>query len=165
MLKAINISAAEAATIEKLPNNTVVISINSTNGECYPLKIDRNSSKVLTLRFDDVTAVKKRIYGEGEHTPITSDQAAELCNFIERNKESNFIIHCQAGISRSGAVALFIHRYYGHELKENFWKVSRPNYYVLGRLIAYSEYKEYIDDVHSVWAKLSKEDKEILKVR
>ena len=140
MPTAININAFIAEKIYYLDDNTVLISINPEEPEeLFRLNIDRNSSKVLTLRFSDVT--KECGYKDSILHPINKQQTLDLLEFIERNKNKNFIIHCAAGISRSGAVALYIHETYGHELKPNFWQVSHPNNFVLNMLRNKGDYE------------------------
>lgn len=140
MLLAINICAPEAETFKFLPNNTVMISINQEEPHpLFPLKLDRNDSRILTVRFSDVTKEHEH-HGEILH-PINKETALQMLDFIERNKSKNFIIHCAAGISRSAAVAQFIHEKYGHELKPRFWSVSHPNNFVLGMLREKGDYK------------------------
>lgn len=140
MLFAININAPQAESIKKLPENHVLISINQEEPEeLFPLKIDRNLPEVLTLRFSDIT--KPLDYKGQMLYPINKKQTLQLLEFIEKYKDKNFIIHCAAGISRSGAVAQFINETYGHSLKPEFWKVSHPNNYVLYMLRTKGEYK------------------------
>lgn len=89
------------------------ISINNTidNVEPYFLE-DRPNLKVIF--FDDVS---EDIYTPDLKNPgelvqvkaMTEAQAQELYSFIKSNKEKEcIIIHCTAGVSRSGAVATFI---------------------------------------------------------
>ena len=50
---------------------------------------------------------------------FTNEQAKELYEFIKINKDkSRAIIHCGAGISRSGAIGVFIHSLYGNNSPE-----------------------------------------------
>lgn len=128
MLTAINIDLNRAQEIDKLDDNTVLISINQEYEPLPRLKLDRLSSKILTLQFNDITAPVDVFM------PMSPDQGLKILDFVNINKNKNFIIHCAAGISRSSAIALFIHLNYGHKLKENFWKSARPNAFVLGRL-------------------------------
>lgn len=139
MLKAINIHAPAAESIESLDDNTVLISINNNFEELFPLKLNRNDPKILTVQFDDVTE-NKYYQGVIFKRRIDKETTLKILGFIEKNKEKNFIINCMAGRSRSGAVAQFISETYGHELKENFWKVSSPNNYVLYMLREKGEY-------------------------
>lgn len=133
MPKATNICAAEAKEIKYLPNNTVLISINEPDGDLYTLKLDRNSSKILTVRFPDITAkieVKGRLY-----LPINDEIALNILDFINRNIGKDFIVNCAAGVSRSSAICLYLHLFHGYELKPRFWQLSNPNKYVMGQLI------------------------------
>ncbi len=161
MLSAINISAREAAGIRELPNNTVLISINNSLDPLFTLQLDRQSSKVLTVVFDDITAPKQF---EGTDLKVMDgDDTVKILDFINIHKDKNFIIHCAAGISRSAAVALFISRYYGHTLKDRYWSICHPNYYILGRLISCKEYGKHLD-VHNVLVGLPEEDRKILRI-
>jgi predicted protein tyrosine phosphatase len=147
MLKAINISCYEAAEIKQLPDNTVLISINECYGDVYPLKLDRNGSNILTVRFADVQSDGHKRMGH-DLKKIDEYNNLLILEFINNNKDKNFIIHCHAGISRSSAVALFIHLTLGHELKPTFYTGnSNPNMLVIGSLFYYKYYylrKKYI---------------------
>lgn len=141
MPTATNISGPEAERIKYLPDNTVLISINEVDDELWRLHLDRLSSKVLTVRFPDITA--KLEYKGNLLLPISVETALKIINFVNINQDKNFIIHCAAGISRSAAVALFINREYGHELKPDFWRLCHPNPYVLGLLTRERHSKKY----------------------
>jgi predicted protein tyrosine phosphatase len=135
MPKAINICADEARKFKKLPDNTVLISINQQYGDLYPLNLKRDSSRILTVRFDDITG--KIVDGRTGliYTPMGEETALKILNFINVNYGKDFIIHCHAGISRSAAICLYLNIMEGYELKKNFWSLCHPNYYVLGKLI------------------------------
>jgi predicted protein tyrosine phosphatase len=135
MPKAININAYQAGDIIQLAPDTVMVSINNEHEQLFPLLLDRKSPKVLTLQFADIQD-DKYMNGTTYH-PIPEEQAYWLLKFIEEHKGKNFIVHCAAGISRSAAVCLFLHLMHGYDLKENFWKVSHPNKYVVGALMVY----------------------------
>lgn len=49
-------------------------------------------------------------------------------NFVEQHKEKDFIVHCDAGISRSSAVAFFIKDFVGHSVEH--YHVVFPNPWV-----------------------------------
>lgn len=132
-LTAINISALEAEKIEHLSAQDVLISVNNPTEPLHKLSIDRNSEHVLTLSFFDITG---RLQYKGKlFYPISNEEAAKIVKFINKWQHKNFIIHCTAGVSRSSAIALFINLTYGHGLKPNFWEISDPNPYVLGKLV------------------------------
>lgn len=132
MLKAINISAYKAAEITKLPPNTVLISINREHAELFDLRLDRKDNRILTLQFSDITT-NDEVNGIIFHT-LDNLTALKILDFININKDKNFIIHCARGVSRSSAICLYIHLMYGHELKKDYWQKSNPNSMVLGQL-------------------------------
>ena len=47
-----------------------------------------------------------------EQDLMSSDEAKAIVDFVERNKDKYIIVHCDAGISRSSAVAAAILKYY-----------------------------------------------------
>jgi predicted protein tyrosine phosphatase len=61
-----------------------------------------NHPNVLNVDLNDVET------DEGDYKAITSEQSTEIMAFILRNERKDFIIHCHAGISRSGGIALFM---------------------------------------------------------
>ena len=135
MLTATNISAAEVGQIEKLPENTVLINFNNSYSDLFKLKLDRNDTdNILTLVVDDITGPTK--LSNGTVLSLFDEGAAlTILNFINLNKDKNFIINCHAGISRSSAVCLYLNMIYGHELKPRFWEISEPNAFIIGSLI------------------------------
>ena len=81
-------------------NDTFFISIHY-NGVKDPYFENRENVKV--LYFDDC------LVKDQYNTPINEDQAMELLDFIDLHKDKKYcMIHCAAGISRSGAVGTFI---------------------------------------------------------
>jgi len=76
-----------------------------------------NHSNVLNLSFDDCE-------NDGDPSPtqyigtksFSEEQAKEVYDFIKNNEDKEtFIIHCMAGISRSGGVGLFINDYFNQD--------------------------------------------------
>ena len=133
MPKATNIPKELAEDIDVLPDNTVLISINEEHEPLYPLKLDRTNPNILTVKFSDITA-KREWMGKTIY-PINEATTLKILDFINIHKGKDFIIHCAAGVSRSSAIALYLHLFHDYELRENFWNVSHPNKYVLGHLI------------------------------
>lgn len=75
----------------------------------------QNHENVINLQFDDCEH-------DGEPSPtqpagtkaFSEEQAKELFQFIKRNRnKETIVVHCMAGISRSGAVGAFINGYAG----------------------------------------------------
>lgn len=78
-----------------------------------------NHVNVLNLEFDDVEN-ECELRGVS-FFPISEKQAKETVEFIERNLDKNFIIHCRAGISRSQAIGQFLlENYDGHFVESEF---------------------------------------------
>lgn len=131
--EAINISAIEAQHIKTLGANCVLISINDEHGDLNQLKFKETEENVLRLRFTDIC---EEIQDKGKtYHPINDEQADQILNFVAKHDGKNIIVHCAAGVSRSSATCLFLHLFYGYELRKNFWQVSEPNKFVLGSLI------------------------------
>ena len=62
-----------------------------------------NKSNVKVMVFDDCS------FKHNHEVPMTEEQAIELLDFIDEHVDKEeCIVHCAAGISRSGAVGTFI---------------------------------------------------------
>lgn len=95
------------------------ISINSTpeaNEEFSNSYFKENHSNVLILHFDDVTEDGNvSPFGDdlGKTKAFSEDQAKQIIEFLNKNKDKRAcMLHCAAGISRSGAVGAFIADYF-----------------------------------------------------
>ena len=128
----------------ELNSGWAFISIQSTKAlepsESPYFKMDHEN--VLTLTFDDITDKDTDVLTQykGSRLFDTTD-AKKIISFVEKNKDRKFLIHCTAGISRSGAVGTFIQRVLGIGYKK-FLKDNpniSPNAYVLSVLM--SEYR------------------------
>jgi len=76
----------------------------------------KNNENVLVLFFDDIDKdlfVRKAEDGsEIWHRAFTQQQAEQVIEFINRNRnKTTCVIHCTAGVRRSGTIAEFINRY------------------------------------------------------
>lgn len=81
-----------------------VISIQDTHIGGFGFSFSRNKycRDTLTLYFDDIEVATEGL------TLFTSQQAGEIIEFILRNRTvDTLLVHCYAGISRTGAVADF----------------------------------------------------------
>ncbi len=91
---------------DELSDRTLIIEIIDTQSDSInntPV-FKGQSSKLLVQYFDDVDNKVTNC------TPFNEDQALEIVNFVTRHTHfDKFIVHCSAGISRSGAVGLFIY--------------------------------------------------------
>ena len=88
--------------------NTYLISINNTHTQhTYSYFEEVYASNLLKLYFDDVT------YNASGNVLFDSKMAKEVlrfANFIKLNETDNteIIIHCSAGINRSGSIGKFL---------------------------------------------------------
>ena len=114
-------------------SNVAFISINDIGGtNQIPYFNGCNSENVLVLYFDDVEKdLEIPIIGENRIQKVkafTIEQAKILFDFIVKNSEKkSFIVHCSAGISRSGAVGTFINDYF----RQSYFEFIEKNPYIL----------------------------------
>jgi len=110
----------------------------------------------LLLDFHDIDepfiCVEKPDPAQGSYHGMSMDQAKEVVAFAEKHKAASLIIiHCAAGVSRSGAVGTFLAEYYGVDWRE-FARMNPqilPNQYVLKllRIAAGEDFGEKYDEV------------------
>lgn len=120
---------------EQEHSDTMFISINETENMLHAIpRLNKNGSyfieeksNVLILHFDDVS--EDLMHPEhGLIKAMDEGQAERVIKFLEANKGAKkLLVHCAAGVSRSGAVAQFVNDYYGGD-KEYF---KRNNKYIL----------------------------------
>lgn len=99
-------TAIEAAQLPDTPH--IVVSISTP--ESPPAKIRTNGSTldVLRLWFHDMDSVKEG-WEEKEEDLFQRDQAEKVVDLVLAHPEAEwFIVHCDAGISRSSATAAAI---------------------------------------------------------
>ncbi|MDR0926656.1 MAG: hypothetical protein LBO69_02685 [Ignavibacteria bacterium] len=77
-----------------------------------------NHANVINLDIDDVEADFED--AATVYKAITAEQADDLVSFIKNNEHKDFVIHCHAGISRSGGVALFLFDHFDWVDREDF---------------------------------------------
>jgi len=109
---------------------TFFISINDSCGT-DEIPYFENKENVKVLFFDDVEKdLEVPIIGTKEvlvAKAFTSVQAKELLEFIESHKDKeSCIVHCAAGISRSGAVGTFVNDFYGGD----WFEFKKQNPYI-----------------------------------
>lgn len=95
--------------------NSFFISVNNTFDEDKPIL--ENKSNVKVMFFDDVDRdISVPLIGGGSRlkaNAFTIEQAEELYSFIKKQKGKLLgVVHCSAGISRSGAIGTFLCDYF-----------------------------------------------------
>jgi len=91
------ITLYEADYIDKF--NTVLISIHDPDSDIHPDEKVQGFKDVLQIQFWDVEDTI------GNYTVIDKEQGKVIKDFIEKNKDKRFLVHCAAGQSRSAGVA------------------------------------------------------------
>ncbi len=86
---------------------------------------------LLQLAFPDMDLPRKG------WDPFSCEQAREVFDFTEKywNISEVFMIHCEAGISRSAAIAAALHKVYIGGDNNKYWKIYRPNALVYSTLL------------------------------
>lgn len=94
------------------------------NNEANPLA---RIYRVLSLDFDDIDG--NYAHETPECTPMSTEQAKMILNFVEHNTCNRFIISCHAGVSRSAGVCAALMKIYNG----NDFEIFNCNKYVPNR--------------------------------
>ena len=112
----------------------MVVSI--TDPDAPPARLDVGFREVLAVAFHDV--IEPVRWGETELAPITPAQAHAVVAFLERwHADADalaLLVHCEAGISRSAAVARFAAERYAIPVRSRWPDCPAANITVLQRL-------------------------------
>ena len=100
----------EQAEALKPDRGSVVISISSPG---FPANLKEGWLDVLRLEFHDVVSIPR---GIPDLIPFTYEHVEKVHEFVERYLDQDFMIHCDAGVSRSVAIGVFLQDVYGAEL-------------------------------------------------
>ena len=110
-------SPTEVELLEKAK----IISINSSWGfdDTPPFSEDLlNHPHLLTLTFDDICNEPETLEDLGNAILFNEDMAHAIMRFVDDGKLS-LLVHCTAGISRSGAVGEVLNWYFNRYLETN----------------------------------------------
>ena len=78
---------------------------------------------VLKLNFDDITESARSIGEDKFAYGMNVDQAKQIVDFIDKNIDKDFYIHCHAGKSRSQAIVRYILDFY----PDHDWETRTEN--------------------------------------
>lgn len=104
---------------EVLENKAIIRIHNINDKKWYPNKEENK----LVLFFNDykmhnISLFEKiKAYLNFETTCLNKATAIEILDYINNNKEKDFIIHCEYGRSRSVAIAIFLRDNLGYTIK------------------------------------------------
>jgi predicted protein tyrosine phosphatase len=109
-------AAEKASALIKTPH--AIISITDPDSSFPTFAPNENRIAILSLRFYDLDDISDQMepkdaveylaqFGDGL---FKDDQAAEIVEFVEgiRDRAKGILVHCEAGVSRSAAVAAVI---------------------------------------------------------
>jgi predicted protein tyrosine phosphatase len=123
--------ALEAARPHEVPH--VIISITSGADDVARLRKNDQCRGVLRLSFPDAETPSDQ-FAEGEL--FSRSQGVQVWNFVLRHRTfQRFVLHCDAGVSRSPALAAAIARVLGFDDAEFFSGKYHPNMRVYRLLI------------------------------
>lgn len=131
------------SNVEEYKNTFFISIINTSTKKIEEQPILKDAENVKVLYFDD-TLVDYDVPIIGEQRSVkalamTYLQAEELVSFIVKHKDKkSCIVHCSAGISRSGAVGTFINDIYGVKYDE----FIKNNPYIQANVHVYSLLKK-----------------------
>lgn len=77
----------------------------------------------LRLKVDDVTTNLP-----GTHVMTLDDANALLC-FLKKHPKSDVVVHCDQGVSRTGACVYILNQYLGYSCSEHWNSVGRSEHY------------------------------------
>lgn len=100
----------EQAEVREPTPGTVIISISSPG---CPANLKDGWEDVLRLEFHDVV---KPVTGIPELVLFSVAHVEQIHDFVEHNLDKDFVVHCDAGVSRSVAVGVFLRDVYDAEL-------------------------------------------------
>lgn len=101
-------------------------------------KYDKTINNFLQVKMWDVETDVKDADGVIYNKP-SDTELKKIVDFVNKHKDKiGFIIHCSAGVSRSGAVATFIYDKFLSEIDKDKFRYENkhimPNIYILNRL-------------------------------
>ena len=86
--------------------------ISIVDSGCPPAQLEPGWSRLLRLHFDDITVAPPPGFGD-RFVPFAWGDAARVVLFVSqlvRRPPPRVVVHCWAGVSRSGAVAAYVAR-------------------------------------------------------
>ena len=137
----------QAISKASFDNNFTSEIMSSYNYACFIsiLDIDNNEEK-FDKTIDNFLQVKMWDIEENEvgnglvfYEKPSESELQKIVNFVNKHKDKTvFIVHCSAGISRSGAVVRYISEKFYDEVDFDFYKKNnkqiQPNLYILKTL-------------------------------
>ncbi len=110
--------------------NHPVVCVSITDTEKEDAELPEGLHDTIRLKFDDI---EKFIPAFPQLKKANLEQLEDLGAFLKKHRGAEVVVHCEAGISRSSAVAVAVKMAFDeYTLVE---KDRMPNEYVLGHLL------------------------------
>jgi predicted protein tyrosine phosphatase len=102
-----NITNASRELVERTPGNPAVALISITDPSQAKARLQSGWLDVLRVSFHDIGAEHFPASPENrvKYLPMTQLQASQVATFLRVHHAAHVLVHCEAGISRSFAVA------------------------------------------------------------
>jgi predicted protein tyrosine phosphatase len=126
MLKHVIFTSRQSACSRPAWNNWAVISIADVGAD--DARLQQGWHDVLRLGFDDID------HDDGEYVLCDEFHARAIIEFVERcndEKVEGILVHCNAGISRSAAVAKWISERHGLNFPAEYDQYNKHVYITL----------------------------------
>lgn len=145
-LKAIALSHQEALLYKPLKNTVLISYANYDHGKMFspmPENVKKRYKAVLELPVNDIDrtdeytlSIFEQMYPDHNYHVFDEGDYQKLHAFIVTYKDCHFIVHCDAGVSRSSATALYINYIYAPKDYEKLKKLGiyYPNALIFGYL-------------------------------
>lgn len=118
MNKIVNVFNRNLALEVEPARDTCLVSISTPRFEYARDMTKAGWKDSIFVDFDDtipeLIAMEKDFNNPGPIVLFTMDHAKELLSFIETNDGAPFLVHCDAGISRSVAVGAFMRDFFNY---------------------------------------------------
>lgn len=121
-IKALALSHSEALHYQPLADSVLISYANYDHGKMatpLPASVKKRYQAVLELAVDDIDQKNpkirsffSRIYPQDNYHIFDEKDLKRTFIFMEKYQNSHFVVHCDAGISRSSATALAIAKRY-----------------------------------------------------
>ena len=128
----------KAFTTEIMSKYDYACFISILDADSTEQKYDRNLANFLQVKFWDIEEdlFTNKIL---KYAKPSDEELQKIVDFVNRHSDKDvFVIHCSAGISRSGAVATYIKDKFHDEVNEVYFSSNnhhiQPNLYVLKSL-------------------------------
>ena len=141
-----HIEVCSRAKIESRKNIKDAAIISITNIGASDANIQQNNLNILRLKFDDIDPIWfAKIGANVDTTRIFNKALAEkikkwTSNLIDDKQIYTLIIHCEMGVSRSGAIATAIQEFTGIKIISE--ETLIPNDYILEMMSNTFQHKE-----------------------